>query len=107
MPIVLILCTIGAFAANNRMFDAQSILFFGVLGYVMSKVQLPIAPFILSFILGELVETNLRRGLQFTNGSFLAFFQSPIAAGFMLIAIAFIVWTVIKNILAMKKSKVA
>ena len=105
MPIVLILCTIGAFAANNRMFDAQSILFFGVLGYVMSKVQLPIAPFILSFILGELVETNLRRGLQFTNGSFLAFFKSPIAAGFMLIAFVFIVWTIIKNIQAMKKSK--
>ncbi len=106
LPAVLILCTIGAFAANNRMFDAQSILFFGVLGYLMAKVKLPVAPFILSFILGELVETNLRRGLQFTGGSFLAFFQSPIAAVFMVIAIAVIAWTAGKKALAAKKKTI-
>lgn len=104
LPAVLVLCTIGAFAANNRMFDAQTILFFGVLGYLMSKAKLPVAPFILSFILGDLVETNLRRGLQFTDGSFLAFFKSPIAAVFMVIAIAFIAWTAISKILKARKA---
>ena len=99
LPAVLVLCTIGAFAANNRMFDAQTILFFGVLGYLMSKAKLPVAPFILSFILGDLVETNLRRGLQFTDGSFLAFFKSPIAAVFMIIAIGFIAWTALSKVI--------
>lgn len=87
------------------MFDAQSILFFGVLGYVMSKTKLPVAPFILSFILGELVETNLRRGLQFTDGSFWAFFQSPIAGVSMAIAIIVIGWTAVKKVLEYKKAK--
>lgn len=105
LPAVLILCTVGAFAANNRIFDAKSILFFGVLGYLMAKVKLPVAPFILSFILGDLVETNLRRGLQFTGGSFWAFFKSPIAAVFMLIAIAFIAWTTVKNVINMRRAK--
>lgn len=103
LPAVLVLCTIGAFAANNRMFDAQTILFFGVLGYLMSKAKLPVAPFILSFILGDLVETNLRRGLQFTDGSFLAFFKSPIAAVFMIIAIGFIAWTALSKVIKAKR----
>lgn len=103
LPCVLILCTIGAFAANSRIFDAQAILFFGVLGYVMSKTKLPVAPFILSFILGELVETNLRRGLQFTDNNFFKFFESPIAAAFMIIAVVFVVWNSYKALVEWKK----
>lgn len=105
LPCVMILCTIGAFASNNRIFDVQVILFFGVLGYMMTRVKLPIAPFILSFILGELVETNLRRGLQFTDNSFLKFFESPIAAGFMIIAIVFVIWSVYKTFAECRKIK--
>lgn len=105
LPLVLVLCTVGAFATNNRMFDAQSILFFGIIGYLMSKFKLPVAPFILSFILCDLVETNLRRGLQFTGGSFLAFFERPIAAVFMILAIVFLAWTIIKNFLDARKGK--
>ena len=107
LPAVLILCTVGAFATNNRMFDAQSIIFFGVIGYLMSKLKLPVAPFILAFILGELVETNLRRGLQATNGSFLAFFTHPIAAVFMAIAIIVVLYSVVKPIIDRKKGKAA
>lgn len=98
LPCVMVLCTVGAFAANNRMFDAQSIVFFGILGYVMNKFKLPIAPFILSFILGEMLEQNLRRGLMATKGSFLAFFTHPIAAVFMIAGVAFILWNIIKGL---------
>ena len=107
LPIVLVLCTVGAFATNNRIFDVQSIILFGILGYLMSKFKLPVAPFILSFILGDLVETNLRRGLMLTKGSFWEFFTHPIAAVFMLIAVAFVLWTVFKQIQEHRKSKAA
>ena len=106
LPVVLVLCTVGAFATNNRMFDAQSIVFFGVLGYLMSKLKLQIAPFILSFILCELVETNLRRGLMVTKGSFWAFFSHPIATVFMVAALVFIVWTAVKQLMSMRKKTV-
>ena len=103
LPVVLVLCTVGAFATNNRIFDAQSIVIFGVLGYLMSKFKLPVAPFILSFILCDLLETNLRRGLMLTQNDFLAFFTHPIAAVFMVAAVLFVVWTVIKQVRNRKK----
>ena len=79
------------------------ILIFGVLGYLMSKFKLPVAPFILSFILCDLLETNLRRGLMLTQNDFLAFFTHPIAAVFMVAAVLFVVWTVIKQVRNRKK----
>lgn len=91
MPIILVLSTVGAFAVNNRVFDAQVILLFGLIGYLMHKFNISMAPIILSFILGELVETNLRRGLMLSDGSFMAFFTKPIAAIFLIIAILSIV----------------
>lgn len=107
LPVVLILCTVGAFATNNRIFDAQSIVLFGVLGYLMNKVKLPVAPFILSFILCDLLETNLRRGLMLTHNNFWAFFTHPIAAVFMIAAILFVAWTVYKQIKDRREGKVA
>ena len=74
-----------------------------VLGYLMSKFKLPVAPFILSFILCDLLETNLRRGLMLTQNDFLAFFTHPIAAVFMVAAVLFVVWTVIKQVRNRKK----
>ena len=75
----------------------RSIVLFGVLGYLMSKLKLPVAPFILSFILCDLLETNLRRGLMLTQNDFFAFFTHPIAAVFMVAAIVFVAWTVFKQ----------
>lgn len=98
LPIVLVLSTVGAFATNNRIFDAQAIVFFGILGYLMGKFKLPSAPFILSFILGSLLETNLRRGMMLTKNNFGAFFTHPIAAVFIVLAVAFVAWTVFKQI---------
>lgn len=107
LPIVLVLCTVGAFATNNRMFDAQSIVLFGVLGYLMNKLKLPVAPFILSFILCDLLETNLRRGLMLTQNDFFAFFTHPIAAAFMVAAVLFVVWTVYKQMKDRRTGKAA
>lgn len=105
MPIILVLCTVGAFATNSNMFDAKSIIIFGILGYVWSKFEIPVAPFILSFILGKQLELYLRRGLMLTKGDFFAFFGSPIAAVFMIVAIVVVVWTFVKAFRGPKKAK--
>lgn len=97
LPVVLVLCTVGAFGVNSRLFDVQSVVLFGIMGYLMSKFKLPVAPIVLSFILGELVETNLRRGLMMHQGSFLPFLTRPISAAFLLISVVFIAWTVYKE----------
>ncbi len=97
LPAILTLCVVGSYGVNNRVFDVATILIFGILGYVMSKFGFPLPPVILGFILGPIAETNLRRGLMFTEGSFLPFLTSPIAAGFFIVAIYSAVSTVIKN----------
>lgn len=87
MPVIVVLCTVGAFSVNSQVFNVWCILLFGVVGYLMLKGGLPIAPAILGFILGPLVETNLRRGLMLTEGNFLGFLERPIALTFLVVAV--------------------
>lgn len=102
MPIVIVCCAVGAFGANNRVFDIFVMLGFGVIGYGLKKFKFPEAPIILGFILGPLIETNLLRGLQKSSGSFLPFVTKPIAMVFLLIALVVLVNTIIKELKAHK-----
>jgi putative tricarboxylic transport membrane protein len=86
LPIIVTLCVVGAFGVNNRMFDVGALLFFGILGYFLIKFKFPLAPVILGFILGPIVELNLRRGLMLSQGDFTPFLTQPISAFFLAIA---------------------
>ncbi|MDN4493490.1 tripartite tricarboxylate transporter permease [Ureibacillus aquaedulcis] len=96
-PIIIALCVVGAFGVNNRLFDAFALLGFGILGYLMVKTKFPLVPLILGFILGPLLETNLRRGLQLSDGSFMPFVTEPISGLFLLATVLSIVFSVIKE----------
>ena len=84
LPIIITLCVVGAYGVNNRLFDVGALLFFGVIGYFMIKGKFPLTPLVLGFILGPLLETNLRRGLMLSQGDFTPFLTQPIAAFFLL-----------------------
>lgn len=71
LPIIMVLSLIGAIAINNRIFDAWVVLVFGVIGIVMNRLEFPITPIILGFILGPLAEDNLRRALMLSRGEIL------------------------------------
>ena len=98
LPIVLVLCIVGTYGTNHDMFDVWTALFFGIIGYFMTMHKFPKAPMILGFVLGPIVETNLLRGLMYTDGNFFEFFESPIAAVFMGISIVVVIWTIIKQL---------
>ena len=83
LPLVLVLCVIGAFSINNRIFDVWVFLVCGIVGVILSKANYPQAPIILGFILCPFVEIYLRRGMQFARGNFLEFFKSPIVCVFI------------------------
>lgn len=96
MPLILVLCCVGAYATNNRIFDVQSILLFGLVGYLYHKFRLPTTPFVLCFLIGKMLETYLRRGIM-QYKSFGAFFQRPIFDAFFFVAIGVVAWTVYKE----------
>lgn len=93
LPVILILCVVGTYGTNHSMFDVWTTLLFGVIGYFMAKHKFPQAPMILGFVLGSTIEENLIRGLMYSNNNFWAFFQSPIAAAFMIFTMGMVVWT--------------
>ena len=95
---VIVMCIVGAFGVNNRVFDMWTVLICGVIGYVMIKFGFDMTPLVMGFILGETVETNLLRGLQFSDGNFMAFLQRPISAVFLGITAVYLVFTVVKEI---------
>jgi putative tricarboxylic transport membrane protein len=97
-PLILLFCMIGAYSINNSRFDVAIMLIFGVLGYLMRKYKYEGAPMVLAFVLGPLLEINLRQSLLLSNGSFLIFFSRPIAAGGMIIAIAMLISSIIPAI---------
>lgn len=77
---------IGAYASENSMFPVYITLAFGVLGYVLRKVDIPTAPIILALVLGEMLETNFRRALVISNGEYGIFLDSPLTIVLLLIA---------------------
>lgn len=89
MPVVLILCIVGAYGLNQSMFDVWVMLVFGVLGYLMSKLGFPRSPLLIGFILAPLMEENFRRAMRLSDNDPMIFVRSPLAIGlWMLIAIS-------------------
>ena len=80
MPIVFVLCVVGAYAITSRVFDIYVMLVFGLIGFVMRELKFNMAPLILGLVLGDLLEKNLTRGLVLSSGSLLPFFTRPVCA---------------------------
>jgi TctA family transporter len=85
-PIILILCGIGVYSLNNSPFEVGLTALFGVMGYLFYKLGCEPAPMLLGFILGPLMEENLRRALVLSRGDPLVFVQQPISLGLLLVA---------------------
>lgn len=86
-PIILLLCVIGAYTVNNRIFDIHLMLIFSVFGYLMRKFGYEGAPLIFAFVLGPLFENNFRKSLIISQGDFSIFFTRPLSLVCLLAAI--------------------
>ena len=92
--IVLTICVIGAYAPRNTMFDVYMAIGFGVLGYIMRRLDWPMSPLILGFLMGPLFEQSLRQALSISDGSVAIFFSRPISATFIVAAMLVILATI-------------
>jgi len=80
VPIIFVLCTVGAFALAARLFDVWVMLGFGIVGFALRLLNYPMAPLVLGLVLGDLLEKSLRRGLVLSDGELTPFFTRPISA---------------------------
>ncbi len=87
MGLIVVFSTVGAYSANNNLFDIWSMLALGVLGYFMKKLNYPIVPLILALVLGKLSENSFRQALTLSGGSYQIFFTRPISAVFIALAL--------------------
>jgi putative tricarboxylic transport membrane protein len=102
-PIIILFCIIGAYSVNNNTFDVAMLFFFGFLGYGLRKLNFELAPLILGFILGPIMEVNARQALIISQGNLAVFFSTTISTVLLLVAI-FVVLTSIYSGLRGKKS---
>jgi TctA family transporter len=79
-PAIVLFCAIGAYSLNNNTFDVMVMLFFGAFGYLLLKFGCEPAPLLLGFILGPMMEENLRRAMLLSRGDATVFVTSPISA---------------------------
>jgi putative tricarboxylic transport membrane protein len=94
MPVVFVMCVIGPFALTQRLFDVWVMLAFGLIGYVLRRLDYPMAPLVLGIILGDLLDKSLRRGLTLSDGDLAPFFVRPISAGFAILILVTVVFSI-------------
>ena len=97
MPLVLIMCYIGSYAIHNNFFDVYVTLLFGVVAYLSLKAKFPLPPMLLGIILGPLIESNFRRSITMSRGSLVIFFERPLSAVFIIIALSAMIYPLLRE----------
>ena len=92
MPVILLLCAVGAFAVGNNPFAVLIVAVFGAIGYVMDRNGYPVAAMVLGIVMGTMVEQSLVTSLIKSDGSLLPFFSRPVAAILATLTIAALAW---------------
>ncbi|NVF16355.1 tripartite tricarboxylate transporter permease [Vreelandella maris] len=96
VPVVLMLCAIGAYALNNNLFDIWVLFIFGIIGYLLWKAEVPLTPLILGVVLGDNLERQLFRALEL-NESWMTFLTRPLSALFLALAVASILFSLYQD----------
>jgi TctA family transporter len=104
-PCILYFCCIGTYSVNNNVDDIFITASFGLMGYLMMRLDLDAAPLMLGFILGPMLEENFRRALLLSRGSFVVFVDRPISGTLLGLVAVFIVWQVLAFFLAARKNR--
>jgi putative tricarboxylic transport membrane protein len=104
-PVIFILCVVGGYVPTQDMHDVWLMLIFGVVGYLMRKLDYPMAPAVLAIVLGPLAEPALRQSLIGSHGDMMIFFVRPISGAIMVVAIILILLPVFQLIRRKMKEK--
>lgn len=85
-PAIVVFCSVGVFSVNNASFDVTLMAVFAVIGYVLVKLDCEPAPLLLGFVVGPMLEENIRRAMLVSRGDPMIFIERPISAALLIIA---------------------
>lgn len=103
-PLIFVLCFVGGYAPDNRMFDPWLILLFGFVGYVMRKLDYPLAPLVLAIVLGPLAEDSFRQTMIADQGDWTVFFTRPLSGIIMACAVLLFVAPLLLQLFRRRRS---
>ncbi len=97
-PAIVLFCAVGVYSTNNNTFDVWMVGIFGVIGYLFLKLGVEPAPLLLGFILGPMMEENLRRAMLLSRGDWSVFVTRPLSAGLLAAAVVLLVIVLLPSI---------
>jgi putative tricarboxylic transport membrane protein len=105
MTMVTVIAIVGAYGVRGNPLDLATAFLAGVGGFILRKAGFPLAPLVIGMVLSQMIENSLRQGLLLTRGSFLAFFERPIALILFIITAAMLIWPIVRYLRTRKTLK--
>ncbi|MBN8756555.1 MULTISPECIES: tripartite tricarboxylate transporter permease [Variovorax] len=102
-PSIVLFCAVGVYSENNNTFDVWMVAIFGIVGYLFLKLKCEPAPLLLGFILGPMMEENLRRALLLSRGDWSVFVTRPLSAGLLIAAALLLVLVLLPSVKAKRE----
>jgi len=96
-PVIVVICSIGAYTVHNRFFDIVMMVVFGVVGYFFKKLKYPLAPMVLALVLGDMAETAFRQSMLVSGGNVSIFFSNGLVSSIMALALVLLCWPLVSR----------
>jgi len=91
-PVIVVICSFGAYTVNNTMTDVWLMAVFGVVGYVFKKLDYPLAPMVLALVLGDAAESSFRQAMLMSQGSLSIMWSNWLVGGISTLAALLLLW---------------
>jgi putative tricarboxylic transport membrane protein len=99
-PVIFVLCLVGGYSPNSLLSDVWLMVLFGVSGYILRKLDYPVAPAVLAIVLGQLAERSLRQSLLSSQGDPTTFFERPLSAIILACAVGLVLVPVVRKMMS-------
>jgi putative tricarboxylic transport membrane protein len=104
-PIIIVICSIGAYTVHNAIFDVWMMVAFGVAGYLFKKLQYPLAPLVLAIVLGDSAESAFRQSMLISQGDMSIFFSKKLVGFMTVLALLLLFWPLLSWVLGKMRGK--
>lgn len=106
-PVIVVICSFGAYTVNNTMTDVWLMAVFGVVGYVFKKLDYPLAPMVLALVLGDAAESSFRQAMLISQGSLSIMWSNWLVGGITTLALLLLFWPFIQTGMSWIKARLA